>query len=154
MKRIRAVAIVLKDETVLLMHRRKSGKEYYTFPGGALEPRETLEEAVLREIREETTLEVKIEKLLYHHIYDDDSEQFFYLCSYLSGDPKLGNGNERREMSDANFYEPIWFEINKLPQTLLYPLEIRDWFIADFRTNFINTPREAILKLSELRQSL
>jgi hypothetical protein len=56
--------------------------------------------------------------------------------------------------SNANFYNPICYEIKGLPQLLLYPLEIRDWFIEDMKTNFENVPREAIIKVSELRQIL
>lgn len=156
MKRIRAVAIIINDEKILLMHRISHGKEYHVFPGGGVENGETVEQAVLREVQEETSLEVKIEKLLYHHIYDDNTEQFFYLCRYVSGEPKLGDANEARDMkeSSANFYDPIWYEIKGLPHLLLYPLEIRDWFIEDTRTNFENVPKEAKIKVSELRQSL
>ena len=141
---------------VLLMHRINNEKEYYVFPGGGVENGETVEQAVLREVQEETSLEVKIERLLYHHIYDDNSEQFFYLCHYVSGEPKLGDGNEARAMkeSDADFYNPVWREIKSLPQLLLYPLEIRDWFIQDAKTSFENMPREATIRISELRQSL
>ena len=156
MKRIRAVAIIVNNGKILLMHRINNGKEYYVFPGGGVENGETVEQAVLREVQEETSLKVKIEKLLYHHILDDDTEQFFYLCRYVSGEPKLGDGNEARDMveSNVNFYNPIWYEIKSLPQLLLYPLEIRDWFIDDAKVNFENVPREAKLKVSELRQSL
>lgn len=155
-KRIRAVAIIVNDGKVLLIHRVSHGKEYHVFPGGGVEKDETIEQAILREVQEETSLEVKIEKLLYHHIYDDSTEQFFYLCRYVSGEPKLGDGNEARDMKEGNdnFYDPVWYEIKGLPQLLLYPLEIRDWFIEDTKTNFENVPKEAIMRISELRQSL
>ena len=156
MKRIRAVAVITNNGRVLLIHRINNKKEYYVFPGGGVENGETVEQAVLREVQEETSLEVKIEKLLYHHIYDDNTEQFFYLCRYVSGEPKLGDGNEARAMkeSNADFYNPVWYEMKGLPQLLLYPLEIRDWFVEDTKTNFKNVPREAKLKVLELRQSL
>jgi len=147
MKKIRAVAIIVNKGKILLMHRIKNGKEYYVLPGGGIEPNETIEEAVLREVNEETSVKIKIEKLLYHHIYDDNSEQFFYLCFYISGKPKLGDANELRNMKKdkANFYQPIWCEIKNLPKLLLYPLEIRDWIIAEsciknigFATEYLN----------------
>jgi len=156
MKRIRAVAIIINNGKVLLIHRINYEKEYYVFPGGGVENGETIEQAVLREVQEETSLEVKIEELLYHHIYDDNTEHLFYLCRYASGEPKLGDGNEALDMreSSANFYNPIWYEIKGLPKLLLYPLEIRDWLIEDAKKSFENVPREATLKVSELRQSL
>ena len=89
MQRIRAVGIIIKDNQILLIHRFKDGKEYYTFPGGGVEDSEQVEEAVIREIKKETTLEIKITKLLYSHVYDNDTAQYFYLCEYVSGEAKL-----------------------------------------------------------------
>lgn len=156
MKRIRAVAIIVDSDNILLMHRINQGKEYYTFPGGGVENGETVEQAVLREVQEETSLAVEIDKLLYHHIYDDDTEHFFYLCRYVVGEPKLGNSNELRDMRGdaANFYDPAWHEIKDLPLLCVYPLEIRDWFINDTKTNFENVPKETRIRVSELRQSV
>ncbi len=156
MKRIRAAAIIVDDGKVLLIHRINQGREYYVFPGGGVESGEAMEQAVLREALEETSLEVRLEKLLYRHIYDDNTEQFFYLCRYVSGRPKLGDANEAREMekNGANSYEPGWYAIESLPQLLVYPLEIRDWLISDIKTNFEIIPRESNIKVAELRQSL
>ena len=46
---------------VLLVERAKDpGKGLWTVPGGRLEPRETLAQAVAREVREETSLSIEI----------------------------------------------------------------------------------------------
>ena len=84
----------------------------------------------------------------------DNTEQFFYLCRYVSGEPKLDEGNELRDMQKggANYYEPVWYEIGKISQLLFYPLEIKDWFLKDVKSDFKNTPREAKIKISDLRQ--
>ncbi|MFA5358557.1 MAG: NUDIX domain-containing protein [Patescibacteria group bacterium] len=151
----RAVAITIKGDEVLLMFRRKNGKEYFTFPGGGVEDGESVEQATIREIKEETTLDIKIEKLLYHHIYDNKQEQFFYLCSYLSGDPRLSSDSiEAQRLSDDNFYQPQWHKITDLPQMLVYPLEIRDWLVEDIKNGFTNTPKEAKIKISDIRRNL
>lgn len=62
--RIRAATIILDGDQVILMHRIHKDKKYYTFPGGGLEPGETVKQAALREAGEETSLEVAIGRLL------------------------------------------------------------------------------------------
>ena len=49
----RSAAVLIRDGKILLMHRVKSGKEYFVFPGGLVEPEESPEEAAIREIEEE-----------------------------------------------------------------------------------------------------
>ena len=156
-KPVRAVAIIINEkDQVLLIWRRKKDKEYYVFPGGGVEDKETVKEAVLREVDEETTLQIKIERLLYRHRYIGDSDQFFYLCSYVSGQPTLGEANEKEKMSKStdDLYKPQWVELNQLKDLLIYPLEIRDWLLEDLENNFKNTPRKAEMEIRDLRQSL
>jgi len=121
MKRVRAVAILIKGNEILLMYRKKE-KEYFVFPGGGVEKGETIEEAVLREMKEETTLKIRINKLLYHHIYDDGSEQYFYLCNYVKGRPKLSKESieYKRVLKKIDFYNPLWVKIKKLKDMLVY----------------------------------
>ena len=159
MPRVRAVAIVVRGEQILLMHRVNYGKEYWVFPGGGVEAGETVEQAVARELREETSMEVRVEKLLYHHIYDDGSEQFFYLCAPVSGEPRLAaDSQEAADMAAGrdNFYEPGWYDVADLAKLLLYPLEIRDWFLADFAAGFsvADLPRSATIKIADLREKI
>lgn len=156
-KPIRSAGIVIKDNKILLIHRINK-LEYYVFPGGGVEDDETNEDAVVREFFEETSVEIKVQRVLYHHhLTSDDGEmdQYFFLCEYISGEPKLGQGNELKETSEkTDFYEPLWFPVGKLSETLVFPLEIRDWLLEDMKNNFENVLREATLKISELRQSL
>jgi 8-oxo-dGTP diphosphatase len=53
-------AAIFRDGRVLIVRRaRPPAHDLYTLPGGGVELGETLEEAVIREVREETALEVK-----------------------------------------------------------------------------------------------
>lgn len=53
-------AAIFRDGRVLIVRRaRPPAHGLYTLPGGGVELGETLEEAVVREVREETALEVK-----------------------------------------------------------------------------------------------
>ena len=155
-KRIRAVGILIKNDRVLLIRRTKEGKKFWVLPGGGVEENEKVEKAVVREVEEEASIKCKIVKLLYTHIYPDlEHKQFYYLCKHISGNPKLGEYNEFHTMEEKDqTYEPVWVKIEDLPKKLLYPLEIRDWLIKDYRANFKDTPRTATLKSTDLCQEL
>jgi ADP-ribose pyrophosphatase YjhB (NUDIX family) len=148
---IRAVGIVIDGDRILLMKRRKKGHEYVAFPGGGVEDNnETVEEAVVRELKEETCVDVRVERLLYHHDIVDDSDQYFYLCTYLGGEVELG-GPEKEKLSEDNYFEPLWVRLKELPTLHLYPFEIRDWLIQDLKNGFSEKPRTASLKKEEIR---
>ena len=153
MKRIRAVGILIKNNKVLLIHR-KNEKEYWVFPGGGVEEKESIEEAIIRELQEETSIVIKINKLLYHHIYDNNTEQFFYLCDYISGEPRLAEDSPEKieTLEGKDFFDPLWFSIGELKSILLYPLEIRDWFLEDIKDNFNKKRETAYIKFEKRRE--
>lgn len=91
-------ALILKRNRVLLVERAKEPlKGWWSLPGGAVEAGERLEDAVVREVREETGLEVKPTRIVevferitrdgagraeYHYVLID------YLCKILGGHPE------------------------------------------------------------------
>ena len=116
MKRISSRAIIIEDNKLLVMFRRKikNGikKEYYVIPGGGLEEGETLEQNVIREIKEEFNIDIKVIKKLETLEFDETIENYF-LCKRISGTPEL-SGEEKERMSEDNYYEVRYIDLDKL----------------------------------------
>ncbi|MET8683633.1 NUDIX domain-containing protein [Streptomyces sp. NPDC004732] len=64
-----AKAVILHNGQVLLLQAIWNGSLGYFLPGGGQKPGETLEEAVIREVREETGLDVDVVRLLWVREY-------------------------------------------------------------------------------------
>ncbi len=81
MKTIRVVAAVIRDDEKIFATMRGYGdfKGLWEFPGGKIEPGETPQEALKREIREELASEVSVGALI-------DTVEFDYPAFHLSMD--------------------------------------------------------------------
>jgi mutator protein MutT len=62
---VRVTGILPEQDRLLLVKQRVSPRRGWSLPGGRVEAGETLEEAVVRELEEETGLSVQVVKLLY-----------------------------------------------------------------------------------------
>jgi 8-oxo-dGTP diphosphatase len=81
---IGAFAVIFDPQgRVLLCHRRDM--DMWNLPGGGLEGSELPTEAVLREVREETGLEVEIERLLGVYGKNDKDLVFTFECRVVGG---------------------------------------------------------------------
>jgi len=127
MSRKSARAIVIKDDKLLVMHRNKFGDKYVTLPGGTIEIGERPEETALREVAEETSIEVKNPQLVIIEHAGFYGDQFIFLCDYVSGDPKLTPGTHEYEINKmgSNLYEPGWLELEELPRVPFLSAELK-----------------------------
>ncbi|MEK7194236.1 MAG: NUDIX domain-containing protein [Patescibacteria group bacterium] len=150
----RVAGVVLKEDSVLLMYRKNYGKEYYTFPGGGIDYGETKEGAFIREMAEETSLNVKPEKILYEVNWDNGTKQYFFQVTCLIGEPVLGDFDERKIMQKdpEQYYEPKWVQIADLPKLLIFPLEVVDLLISDLKTGLPAIARQLSITFATSRQ--
>lgn len=107
-KRVSSRGIIIKDDSVYAMFRRRikddgTVKEYYVIPGGGIDENETLEENVIREMKEEFSVDVRIKGYLGKDESDDTIANFFS-CEIVDGTPKLG-GEELERCTESNYYE-------------------------------------------------
>lgn len=104
-------AAIIRDSRILIVRRGQApARGIYTLPGGVVEAGETLHEAVSREVREETGLEIAPLALIGHRevIGRDDagrvSRHFVILAfaaHWIAGEPVLND-----ELTEAHWLEP------------------------------------------------
>ena len=101
-------AVICMDQR-LLIAKRSSGvhENIWEFPGGKVEPEETWEQAVIREVMEELELCVEIEQYLTticDHREDCTLKVHAYLCKYIRGDIRLHAHHEFALISPHELY--------------------------------------------------
>ena len=65
MFQIRVTGILIESDEILLVQQKISDKRNWSLPGGRLEHGETLQQGLIREMKEETGLDVEIIRMLY-----------------------------------------------------------------------------------------
>ena len=143
---IRVAGIVPMNDGFVFMHRKnvirnKDYQEYYTFPGGHLEEGETLEEGVIREIKEEFGIHVKVVRKLYELENSRvNMKEYFFLCEYVDGEFGTGEGEEfsnNPEYKESGEYIPEIVKREKISDLVLLPLEIKEKFLEDLQNRKI-----------------
>ena len=101
-------AIIAKDNYYLIVQRNKD--KYFglkwEFPGGKVEPNETLKEALCREIEEELNIEIYIHKKIAEEKYNDKQINItlhYYLCSEKNGIIKLNEHENLKWVEKKDF---------------------------------------------------
>lgn len=131
-------AIIVHQQRLLVIKRNKYGQEYHSFPGGKIEAGESPEQAVVREVLEETSVHVNVSRYLYRYESPEWGVQDFYICDYISGEPMVHPESEEfvDTQSGNNTYAPMWLPCDKLASVDLYPAEVAVCVQHDIKTNF------------------
>ncbi len=98
MKKVTA-AVIEKDGKILIAKRRKGDhlEDKWEFPGGKIEPEETPEECLRRELNEEFGIETEIHEYICSSKYEYDHiaiELMAYRVTHISGDLELNSHEE------------------------------------------------------------
>ena len=120
--RTRYQGAIIRDHHILLLKQieHASGRSYWQIPGGGIEPGETEEQCVQREMLEETGLHVQVHSLLLDEpstpgaIYQRWKT---YRCSILAGEARSGCEPEAVYADAYSFIEIGWFDL-RYPITL------------------------------------
>jgi 8-oxo-dGTP pyrophosphatase MutT (NUDIX family) len=117
-------AVVLCDRAMLLLRCAfRNGPTVWILPGGGREDTEDEESCVAREVREETGLAVRVDRLLLDEPAQPPDGTYrrwrTYLCTVVSGQAAAGGG----EGADAELIDIVWLPLDAV---LDWPVVIRD----------------------------
>ena len=113
-----AMCIIFDEENELLLFEKRSDNGMWCVPGGALELGETLEQALRREVKEETALDISDPVLFdvkagVHMVYPNKDEVYYtdvvYIITKYEGELK----------HDAESTLLKWFPIDSLPDNIM-----------------------------------
>ena len=141
--RVSGRGIVINNDKILL--NKFGNGEYYNIPGGGVEPGETVKQAVIREIFEESGLDVTVGDLIYASEYEPNKCNFIYgnkphislvFRCFLNGDNKISppsipdvDPNNPKLTSEAK-----WVEISDL-KNIHYVPYIHEQLMEYIKTN-------------------
>jgi len=114
MKRITVTCAIIMKEKNILACRRGSDSEHaheWEFPGGKVEPFETVEECLIRELKEELDIEVEISARLKSVEYDyplKKIELIPFICKIVKGEPTPLEHSKICWLSVYDFEELKW----------------------------------------------
>lgn len=112
--------LIIRNDKVLLGKRKGShGKGSWCLPGGHLEFGETFEKGIKREAKEETGLDVELEKII------SVSNEIVYNKHFVTIGVKARIvGGEVKLREPERFEKWDWFDLNNLPNPMFIPSKI------------------------------
>lgn len=142
--RPRAAAIILNDKQELLLLLQKNpytGFEWWTLPGGGMEPEESVIDTIVREVEEECNVSCRPMKLIYISEYVDYSIDTHHLGMFFltqvddlskikaGYDPEV----EEQYITECRFVSKEEIQGSKIP---IYPPIFKKQFWEDLKNDF------------------
>ncbi|GGE68923.1 NUDIX domain-containing protein [Priestia taiwanensis] len=138
--RVRAGALIVKDEAVLLVEFNDENGLHYNLPAGGVDPNETIVEAVRREAKEEASIDIEVGPLAFVYEYAPNMNENKYGLTHsvaLIFESTIKDNCEPKlpDDPDPNQTDVKWIKLSELNDIVLYP-RMQDHIIS-----YMNTKR-------------
>lgn len=134
--KIRVAAILFENDKILTTEMEKNREKYHVLPGGRVEENETTEEALKRELSEETNLELQKFSLAYIRelkMKEDRGVEFYYNIEEYTGTLETGHDPEEKESELKEVHRKSLTELEKLN---FFPEQLIDRIKKDRKSSF------------------
>jgi NAD+ diphosphatase len=122
------IMAVIKEDKILLARNSQARMPFYSVLAGFVEPSESLEDCVCREVKEEVGISVKNIRYFGSQPWPfPDSLMIGFIAEHASGDIRI----DHQELSDA-----AWFDYNSLPRVpppLSIAGQLIEWFVRNHK---------------------
>lgn len=124
--RVRAGAVIIKNDEVLLIEFNDENGLHYNLPAGGVDPNESVKEAVKREVKEEASVDVEVGSLAFVYEYTPHLNSFRYGETHSLGlmfECKIKDGflPKLPDKPDKNQSGVKWIPLTELHTIVLYP---------------------------------
>ena len=124
----RVAAIMIVDNHVLI--HKQARDEYWALPGGRVELLEDSQTSVVREVKEELGIDVKVDRLIWftENFFDYNNKDYHEIGLYYKVSPIIGSFNFQKEEFFGEEGERLiyqWVPLSQLEKIKLYPEFIR-----------------------------
>jgi len=128
------------------MHRNKQGSQYYTLVGGRAADNEALEHTLVREVKEETGLDVTEAKLVLIEMHPEPyNEQYIYICKIAPhSDVVIQDTSEEAFLNrmGTNTHRPLWADIKSFDKLAFRTPQLQAAIVKGLKKGWPKQPQQ------------
>ena len=138
-------AIIIEGDKILVMHRNKEGSQYFTLVGGRVNDGENFEDALIREVKEETGLIVIASQHVYTELHPEPyNEQYIYLCQIAPHNNAIAIQPDSEEallnQFQTNLHTPMWSYAKSFGSLPFRTPQLQQAILLGMKKGFPNRP--------------
>lgn len=137
-----ARAIIIENDQMLVMHRSKENQQYFTLVGGRKNEGESIEECLVREILEETGLQITNHKQVYYEPHTAPyNNQYIFICTVAPhGETVLQEYSEEAILNNNvyknNKHTPMWVPLKSFKSLAFRTPQLHEEIIKALKKGF------------------